>query len=172
MDILQHDANMGAQGGSNMIASMAACRGAAMRYLSKPSKTKRIKGKIKRMKARGVYGTYGGINMAKGDVSDAELASRFNAPDGSTAKAGTVSDAVIKAAAAATEQDSHGVGIENVSLVMNESKLSPEEKARLWHWRLGHCDPYKLINMSTGSRETRRLGGFEAGSQQGPQWPK
>ena len=32
--------------------------------------------------------------------------------------------------------------------VLNESKLKPEERARLWHWRLGHCDPYKLVNMS------------------------
>jgi hypothetical protein len=33
-------------------------------------------------------------------------------------------------------------------LVMNESKLSTEERARLWHNRLGHCGPQKLVNMS------------------------
>ena len=28
--------------------------------------------------------------------------------------------------------------------VMNEAKLSKEQKARLWHWRLGH-QPYELM---------------------------
>ena len=35
-----------------------------------------------------------------------------------------------------------------VALILNESKLSAEQRARLWHWRLGHCNPQTTVNMS------------------------
>jgi hypothetical protein len=34
------------------------------------------------------------------------------------------------------------------TMVLNESKLTSEQRARLWHWRLGHCNPQLTVDMS------------------------
>ncbi len=33
-------------------------------------------------------------------------------------------------------------------MTLNESKLDAISLSRLWHWRLGHCNPQTTVNMS------------------------
>jgi hypothetical protein len=42
------------------------------------------------------------------------------------------------------------IGSTFTSMVMNESKLLPEQRARLWHWRLGHPGGRVPIEMTKG----------------------
>jgi hypothetical protein len=42
----------------------------------------------------------------------------------------------------------HSSEEEYTVMVLNESKLSQEQRARLWHWRLGHCNPQLTVDMS------------------------